>query len=300
MSYQCNIFKGASDVDCTHVAQVLTILNAIKSGRWKDRVEEVRGMQAGPARDKVKQKLPAAIFSGVFEEREDDACVLYNQIMVVDIDELPKSRLPALKSKMREKEWCIAYFEGVTKGIKILVAIDSDSTMHRDHAFPQIEEYFLDQYNIKIDRKCKNLSRLCFVSYDPETYIAENFKPMHIDRREDDFSKFVRVHKQSNSDRYEQVMDARKIFETCIKMVKKSKTGGYHKGNRNNYIFALACLCGEFGIDPNDVLMMIYERYSSLAFKEIKTTVESAYKRIQRNFGTKLINERTTNQMKLL
>jgi hypothetical protein len=300
MSYECNIFKGASDVDCSNVVPVMGILTAIRNGRWKDRVEEVRNMSPGKARDAVKQRLPAAIFSGVFEEREDDACVLYNQIMVVDIDDLPKSRLPALKSKMQEKPWVIAYFEGVTKGIKILVSVDSDSTMHRDHAFPQIEEYFMDNYKVKIDRKCKNLSRLCFVSYDPEAYIAESFTPMQIDRREDEFSKFVKVHKQANSERYEQVMDAKKIFDTSIKMVKKSKTGSYHKGNRNNFVFTLACLCGEFGVDPTDALMMIYERYSSLDFKEIKTTVESAYRRIQHKFGTKIINERTTNQSKLL
>jgi len=305
MPYECNIFRGADDVDCSNVVSLLSVINAIKSGRWKYRVEEVRSMPFSTkaekdARAAVKKHLPAVIFSGVFEERIDAACVHYNHVVVVDVDDISKRKLPVLKSDIEKEPWVIAYFEGVTKGIKILVAVDSPAEMHRDHAFVQIEEYFLNRYNVKIDRSCKNLSRLCFVSYDPKAWIAEQFVPMHIVEQKDDFNDFVTIHRQANPDFYESETNAREIFVRLVKMVKASKTGSYRHGNRNNYIFVLSCLCGEHGLDPSDVLAMIYERYSSLSFREIKTTVESAYKRIRSNFGTKSISKRKSNQNKLL
>lgn len=300
MHYECNIFKGADDTDCSNVVNVLSVLKAIRSGRWKDRVEAVRNEMVKKTREELKKNLPAVTMSGVFEERLDDACVHYNQIVVIDIDEITPRKLVSLKKKVKALPWVIGFFEGVTKGIKIMVSVDSPAEMHRDHAFVQLEELFLSEYGVKIDRKCKNLSRLCFVSYDPETYIAESFTPIHIVEQEDEFSHFVTVHRQANPEFYEQETNAREIFERLVKMVKKSKTGSYRQGNRNNFVFVLSCLCGEYGLDPSDVLALVYERYSSLSFREIKSTVESAYKRIRHNFGTKSISKRTSNQNKLL
>lgn len=300
MSYQCNIFRGADDVDCLNVVGMLSVLKAIKSGRWKDHIEEVRNETNKKARDEIKKNLPAVIFAGVFEERLDVACVYYNHVVVIDIDEITPRKLITLKKQMKLKPWVIAFFDGVTKGVKIIVSVDSPADMHRDHAFVQLEELFLSEYGVKIDRKCKNLSRLCFVSYDPECYIAESFTPIHIVEQKDEFDDFVTVHRQMNPDFYEQETNAREIFDRLVKMVKKSKTGSYRQGNRNNYVFVLSCLCGEYGLDPSDVLALVYERYSSLSFREIKSTVESAYKRIRSNFGTKSISKRTSNQSKML
>jgi len=103
MPYECNIFRGADDVDCSNVVSLLSVINAIKSGRWKYRVEEVRSMPFSTkaekdARAAVKKHLPAVIFSGVFEERIDAACVHYNHVVVVDVDDISKRKLPVLKS----------------------------------------------------------------------------------------------------------------------------------------------------------------------------------------------------------
>jgi hypothetical protein len=76
-------------------------------------------------------------------------------------------------------------------------------------------------------------------------------------------------------------------------MVKASKVGNYRKGNRNNYIFVLSCLLCEFGVYDNQALSLVFEKYNSLEFSEVRNTVNSAYRKNKQKFATKSINQRT-------
>ncbi|MFN5417682.1 MAG: primase C-terminal domain-containing protein, partial [Flavobacteriia bacterium] len=106
---------------------------------------------------------------------------------------------------------------------------------------------------------------------------------------------------RTQTENYIPSTDAAYIFKTCVKMVKKSKVGNYRKGNRNNYIFVLACLMCEFGVNNEQALHLIFERYNSLGFQEVRSTVNSSYRKNKSKFATKIINQRTNvNQVNLL
>tara|TARA_R110000772_G_scaffold36462_2_gene87197 strand:- start:3159 stop:3407 length:249 start_codon:yes stop_codon:yes gene_type:complete len=70
-------------------------------------------------------------------------------------------------------------------------------------------------------------------------------------------------------------------------MVHKSKTGGYHKGNRNNYIFAVSCLLSEYGVPEEHGVGLLSAKYPSLEYKELKNTINSAYRKTKHSFGSK-------------
>jgi VirE N-terminal domain/Primase C terminal 1 (PriCT-1) len=303
MSYECNIFKQTGDTDCSNVVSVVSVLKAIKSGKWKAEIEKLRSARDANNKkefDSLKYFLTAVIWSGVFEERLDDACVVYNGLMVIDIDKISQTRLKRLKKELIANPYVFAFFDGPSKGLKILMFVDSDRLWHNTHAFYQIETMFIDLYGIEVDPSGKNLSRLCYVSYDPDLYINYNPLILHIEEQKDVFEGFSRINPKAFKSSVN-TYDARHILDVCSKMVKKSKTGGYHKGNRNNFIFSMSCLACEFGINPEMTLLLIFDRYPSLGHKEIKTTVESAYKRNHRNFGTREINNNNnSSQTRLL
>src|SRR5690606_39195613 len=54
-------------------------------------------------------------------------------------------------------------------GLKILVKVDTDKDMH-DVAFEQVKNHYESLLGVDIDQSGKDVSRLCFISYDPELY----------------------------------------------------------------------------------------------------------------------------------
>jgi hypothetical protein len=174
-------------MDCSNVVTFNAVLKGIQSGRWKDQILAVREAYAAGDKElvkKIKFGLPAVTWSGVFEERTDDACVVYNKVMVIDIDNVSGKRLEKLKQELRKNPWIYTFFDGPTKGIKALVFIDAEEDWHNNHSFEYIEMLFLDLYGVKIDPSGKNPSRLCFISYDPDMYINPNPHELKIEKNE--------------------------------------------------------------------------------------------------------------------
>jgi hypothetical protein len=285
--YECNWFKHIGDTDCTNVVKVSSVLYAIKNGRWKEQMEEIRAQESKGMITRLKKKLPSVTFSGVFEDtREDKNIVYYSGLMVIDIDTIGPNKLTRLREDLKHNPFCLAYFQGPSKGIKVLFHVDTESNEHSTYAFLAVQEHFKELYNVIIDPSGKNIARLCFVSYDPDAFINESPRTFIVDRKvyNKNNEAFRKVGKpaQANSN-----LNINDIFKTARKMVNKSKAGTYHKGNRNNYIFVLSCLLSDFGVPMQNTLHEIANRYESLEPKEIKTTVESAYRKAKHSFGSK-------------
>jgi hypothetical protein len=294
---EVNIFRNTFDKDCTKVFPIVKILAAIKKGKWENLILEIRNTYQKSEVKRLKELLPAVTFSGIFDERKDDACVYYSHLMTVDIDKLKYSQVVILKEKLRKNKYVFAFFESPSKGLKVLIPVDSPPEKHKTDAFETVESMFKEMYGVEIDPSGKNLSRLCYVSYDPDLYYNPDCDVLHIEEilRLDEFEKIV-----GEAKGFIPVYDASKIFETCIKMVKASKVGSYKKGNRNNYLFSLACLMNEFGVPETQTLHFIFSRYTSLEFKEITSTVRSAFRKTKSTQGTKSLRGSTNNQTNLL
>lgn len=70
------------------------------------------------------------------------------------------------------------------------------------------------------------------------------------------------------------IADPAAMFHHCKRYTDKKKT--YNNGNRNNYIYALACNCNRRGLSEEQTLYFSCEEFD-LPTDEIKTTVASAY-----------------------
>jgi len=68
------------------------------------------------------------------------------------------------------------------------------------------------------------------------------------------------------------------LFQHCVRYTDRKMT--YAEGNRNNYIFLLACNCNRRGLPEDQTLYFCCEQFD-LSSDEIKNTVASAYKKTE-------------------
>jgi len=153
-----------------------------------------------------------------------------------------------------------------------------------------LEKYFNSQY---FDKTSKNLSRVCYESYDPLIHINVN---SHLwDKIEEQEYKVI--------DKYSSrptipVTDENKIVDILMKWW--TKKYGIVDGERNNNIYILAAAFNDYGISKS-LAEYIMSQFQSNDFtlSEIKTTINSAYSQTQ-NFGSKYYeDEDRVNQVRM-
>lgn len=291
---EVSYYNGSTDIKGV-VANYITILENIRSGKWKQNIDTLLssstdGREAEYA--ELKKSLPAVTFAGTFSERYDDKIISATGIIVLDIDDLSESQIKLYRMSFVSDNNIHAFFVSPSgKGMKIIVKY-TDSMNFRVLS-PQVEEfkkkflmlflalekYFLETYAINIDPSGKNVSRLCYISYDPNLYI---------NTQSDVFTypeNYVEAPKTTNSfderpERFKGYVlskDAKYAFTVCEQWTQRHHQ--FEQGDRNNYVHVLSCNMNRAGIDFNDAILMVYNNYSELSFKELEQTVSSAYKR---------------------
>ena len=148
-----------------------TILNWIKEGKGKfaENVREVRKAVKEGDKDRAseaKLNLPAAMFSGTFSKRSSKELTEHSGILCLDFDHLDNPQKAV--DDMRYDPHIIAGFVSPSgTGCKCLIAIPRDSESHRE-AFLSASSYIKTVYGLEADESGKDVSRLCFLSYDPQ------------------------------------------------------------------------------------------------------------------------------------
>lgn len=297
-----NIFNGVLDADPKHDTKLITVLDAIRDGKWKTEVEWFRQETDESEREAVKKQFPAVTFSGTFnKKRRADDVKKYTNILVVDLD---KKDFPMSFEKMmdclKSCHFIFAAFESPSGGIKALAYSKLKVTQHKEVFFIGVEEYLRDNYGMKMDPSGKDISRLCFISYDPNLYLSpEGKRPFNLQEDApktfwDLTNSFQQV---SNIDysKYEESHNIEWIMQWAKKWA-RDKTGGFVPGSRNNYIFYLSCILNRAGVHQELTDDLLNKNYPSLGKKEISSAVKSAYTHNKHEFGTRPIMQHNKNQ----
>ncbi|MBT4288600.1 MAG: hypothetical protein HOD92_14840, partial [Deltaproteobacteria bacterium] len=116
--------------------------------------------------------------------------------------------------------------------------------------------YYEGLLGVEIDPSGKDVTRLCFFSFDPDLYLNSESKAFPV-----------------NLDKANHIQNFQKQVDLT-----NSKTT-YYVGNRNSYVHALACNCNRSSIPEAIALGLIQQNYD-LDPSEIKTSVRSAYKNV--------------------
>lgn len=175
VSYQENTWSEIA-FDTT----IESILLDIKSHKHKIQVENLRTQLRKGNKDYYdsnKKRLPAVTFSATFKiNRSGENLQTYNPLIVIDIDKLDESQLQKTFDQLKDDDYVISFWRSPSNnGFKGLICIDYqlesreiDIDILHKSAFAKLSIYFLNKYNIELDKSGNDITRLCFLSYDED------------------------------------------------------------------------------------------------------------------------------------
>ncbi len=262
---------------------LLLIGKDIISDKYKTEVEEIRNLIAqgnkAEADNKKKQLLaftPSAVFS---EKRQMPFLEMYSGFVHLDFDKLTQEELQtafAIICKISYTSLCFISPSG--NGLKVFVEVSTELE-HHDIAYLQVQKYYEDATGLKADPSCKDVTRLCFMSHDPNAYrTIQNEKfivalPQFIQEQKSQMptaiAPVVPIEQAEPED-----LNNTFIYNQQIQFTNQKAL--YTDGNRNNYIYLLASNCNRVGLSQSDTEILCTQHFD-LSEREIKTAVNSAY-----------------------
>lgn len=118
-------------------------------------------------------------FSGIFTKRNANALVQHSGLMCIDFDHLPDP------DDLRQKLLFDEYFDTQLlfrspsgDGLKWIIPVDLSEYTHGEF-FEAVAEHILQGYGVQIDKSGSDVSRACFLPYDPHAYINPEYLHGH-------------------------------------------------------------------------------------------------------------------------
>jgi hypothetical protein len=277
-SKNVTIFKNIKETATPFHREVSVVLQRIKDGASKELVKGIRQEKDKSARNELKKLLPAICFSGIFTKRNDNSLTEHSGLICLDFDGYEKKKdLLADKEKLSKSEFVYSVFISPSgNGLKALVKIPQDVDNHINY-FNSLENHFNSPY---FDKTCKNVSRVCYESFDPMIYINNDSETW--DTIEDLEYKEVSIIRDAPTI---PITDENKIVEILVKWWEKKYPMA--EGQRNQNAFILAMAFNDYGVNRS-LASYVLNGFSNDSFSlaEITRTIDSAYANTQ-NFGTK-------------
>lgn len=115
-----------------------------------------------------KSKLPAVTFSGIFSPVRNAASLTrYSYLIILDIDKIG-DRLLLLKEQIFQDSFVKAIWISPSgDGLKFVIETSCEASLHKI-IYKNALHYFSNKYGVELDRSGSDVSRLCFISYDPQ------------------------------------------------------------------------------------------------------------------------------------
>ena len=165
------IFKDIKSTSQPFYVDVSIILTRIQEGKSKDLVKKIRLEKDKSKRNLIKQSLPAICFSGEFTKRNDNSLNQHSGLICLDFDGYSSNKeLLQEKERLCKSKYAYSVFVSPSgEGLKALVKIPKDIANHKGY-FLALQKHY-DSPNF--DKTSKNVSRVCYESYDPLIHINE-------------------------------------------------------------------------------------------------------------------------------
>jgi len=266
---EVTIFKDILETDTPFHRDVMFILDRIKEGKNSELVKKIRSEKNKSARNELKKKLPSICFSGVFNKRMDSALVEHSGLICLDFDGYEKKKeLAEDRLKFEKNKFVFSVFVSPSgKGLKVLVKIPQDPENHKKY-FNALKKHFGSSY---FDSTSKNISRVCYESFDKQLYVNEKSELWERLEEEEYQEKHL-----AQGQPLLKITNESKIVEILLKWwtTKYPMT----EGQRNHNVYVIAQAMNEFGIN-NSTASIICNNYATKDFpaSEIETTINSAY-----------------------
>lgn len=261
---------------------------------------------------KEKKKLPMIAPSGIFSYRNDgiDNLLEYSNILILDFD-----KFPSHEAAVRFKEKLIKYadrlyiyaiwFSASNKGLKVAMLHENTNPEYHNNLFWQVK-FKLYPKTEEFDKKCCNLSRTCFLSYDSDIWINPNrnnlafyhfvYDPSIPNQPKKDYNKgysskeFKHTANEIKLNSIFQVKwKDRQLTNYIDKCWRKEYPNSYKDGNRHKSILSRAkwlCLYGVLFDHAVDYLKATFGKHG-IEERDIEEMTINNYNSNRRKFGSK-------------
>jgi hypothetical protein len=276
------IFRNIKETSTPFFKEVGFVLERIKTGHSKELVESIRNEDDKSVRNELKKGLSAICFSGTFNKRQDESIIDHSGLVCLDFDgyETPQE-MDADKLKMSLDPFVMSVFISPSgKGLKAIVKIPKEPHNHKRY-FEGLRVHFNSKY---FDVTSKNISRVCYESWDPD---------IHINNDSDLWDTIV-DQEAKPIDRPAAMMTIPVTNEGKIVdrlMMWWTRDYGLVDGERNHNVFILASALNDFGVKQSTAEYVIGQMSSAdFTTREILTTITSAYRNVSAH-GTKFYED---------
>jgi hypothetical protein len=262
------IFAEIKEVENPFYKEINEVLNSFKDGSNKSKIDLIRKEKNKEKSSILKSKLVSVCFSGEFSRRSAKNIIKHSGFACLDFDNLPTFEdAICLRDSLQDNEYIYSAFVSPSgNGVKAIVKIPAEIENHKKY-YEAICETF-DSY---LDTKTKDVSRVCYESYDPDLFINENSKIWALKK------EYTEVAQKTNYPKHFQIIDTTKKVDVIIKWFNKKFT--LNAGERNNNLFKLACGLNRAGLPKDDALSMFKNFYSAgLTDSELEQIIKSSYK----------------------
>jgi hypothetical protein len=276
------IFQDIKSTSTPFFKPIDVILNRIRDGKSKDLVVGIRKEKDKTQRNVLKQSLPAICFSGTFNKREDKALIDHSGFICLDFDGYATTKeMNDDKQRISMDGHTYSVFVSPSgNGLKVIVKIPQDPENHKNY-FNSLERHFDSKY---FDKTSKNISRVCYESYDKDIYINRDSKTWET-IAEHEYVEMDRVASKLTIP----ITNENKIVDILMRWWVKRY--GLVEGERNNNVYILAAAFNDYGVNKS-LAEYVMSQFESKDFPmtEIRTAINSAYSHSHK-FGTKFYED---------
>lgn len=236
---------------------------------YREDIERIRLLPKNEY-DNEKKKLHAILFGGLAVNRTDNDIQEPSGLMITDYDHLPEIEYQRIWVKLKADKHTVLLFRSPSgDGIKAVVSIPKSNKDEYRKRFKAYADY-IDEPDY-FDVKNSNISRLCFVSYDPDLYVnyeAEKYSSINE----------LEPYKRSERVPVLPITDEDKLLEIATKWLDKKYP--YIKGQRNQSVFNFAGACCRMGVSADlcEYHLKNYIVNDDFDHAEMLAAIRSAYR----------------------
>lgn len=288
---------------------LVDIIDNIRHGAYASQIAALRSEIDDERRSELKKRLPAFTPSGIFlVKRQHNTISYYTRYVVLDFDKVPLAIMSeALRRINADPHTVVSFVSPSGNGIKVIVEVDSEKSLHIS-AFNLVKVYYESATNLPVDPSGKDISRLCFVSDDPNAYSNfDNHTIFHIAEAPSLLShkmatrqpqdglaggvstpsngRAIAAPRGEPADSMRQTGEQQQQrrgrprlsdFEKAVNATER-KVGGYSQGTRNTFVFELACRLRFLGVAEEEAARLIAANYGDLGDGERRSSIKSAF-----------------------
>lgn len=247
-------YKNGFDTKSIVTEDISAILSGIKTGRWQDECLPIMNEPDEKKRRELKKHLPNYTISGRFDVgRADKTLIEHSNLIGIDFDHV--DNINSLVNQLKSDSYTFAVFKSVSHtGVCAIVKIDGQKHIE---SFNGLAQYYWDKYRVKIDTACKNVSRIRYVSFDPDLFINDKSKVFK--------SKIQEIEKKNDQG----IPHSDTRFGFVLKNIEKAQkdiTGNYVTWVRLG--FAIAHQYGKHGLEFFKAISRFSDQYTEQECEE--------------------------------